>query len=89
MKVLILSVIVASLALGPALAQNYYQQQGGWNSQQLGDFTFHHGTGYNQGWNGTSQQLGDFRYDHFNGPRGQQRNCTTQRLGNQVYTRCN
>jgi hypothetical protein len=89
MKTLILAVIAASLAIGPAIAQTYYNQNGGWNSQQLGDFTYHNGTGSNQGWNGTSQQLGDFNYSHFNGPQGQQRNCTSQRLGNQTYTRCN
>lgn len=88
MRLLILAA-VAMLAAGPALAQNYYQQQrGGWNSQELGPYTYYNGTGSNQGWHGSSQQLGPYTYSHLQGPQGQQQRCTSQRLGNQVYTRC-
>lgn len=90
MKLLIIATIAASLAIGPAIAQNYYQQQpGGWNQQDIGPYSYYNGTGSNQGWHGSSQQLGNYNYSNLYGPNGQSQRCTSQRLGNQVYTRCN
>lgn len=78
----IILTLAAIACASPALAQT------GWNSNQLGDYTYYRGTGSNSGWSGSSNSVGDFTYHRFNGPNGQTQNCTSNRVGDFTYTRC-
>lgn len=71
--------LALSIIAAPAMAQD------SWTSSRVGPFTYYNGS---NGWTGSSSQVGPFNYSHFNGPNGQSTQCTSSRVGNQVYTNC-
>ncbi|WNC94979.1 hypothetical protein RI103_34420 [Paraburkholderia sp. FT54] len=84
-KILMCAAVLAPLA---AHAQ--------WNGsqQQVGNMSYGNYSGPNgQSMNSNSQNVGNTTYTHQNYNDGQgntvMRNCTTQKVGNQVYTNCN